>query len=233
MSVLFISLEWYCYYIPHSSATFMSYFDGGSNFFASHAAHEGTGATLDVDPVDFACSIPVPSFTHTTRAPIRKSSYSNIARAKWGPVTFRDDEAVRFRTELTDKIVELRKDLSTANTTVTFPEHVPTEATTYFRPEHGSKWEMFDLKKHADPQALQSLQAKKRDALERLMYQRRVAQGDTAVEYETLARELDPHAAPPPPKLGSLREYDAVAVPGRANASKWSMSWGEVLSSDL
>lgn len=221
--------------MAHTPPSFvaMSYFDGDSNFFATHGQHERRGSELEIDPTEFACSVPISSYTPKSTIPIRKAGFSNIARAKWGPVTFRDDEAVRFRTELTERIVELRRDLARANTTVSFPEHVPVEATTYFRPEHGTKWEMFDLKRHADPDALLHLQAKKKEALERLMYQRRVAQGDTAVEYETLARELDPHAPPPPTHLGSLRDYDAVAVPGRAGASKWSMSWGEVLSADL
>lgn len=156
----------------------MSYFDSGSKFFCRSEAEFDAGANehLAQDPVAFAHELRrrephdrKVTFETTTH---RRQVGVDIAREKWGPVSFKNDEAVRFRHKLSEKIIELRKELSLANTQVTFPDHISQEATGFAPPKYGLKWEIFDVKKHADYEALQELQRRKKLAQERVAYEK-------------------------------------------------------------
>lgn len=169
----------------------MSYFDSGSSFFCNGSTDQIVDVSMfsDKDPVSFASEI-------GSQAPLRRPelktiprrNHSSIAREKWDPVSFRNEEAVQFRHRLTDKIMELRTELSQANTVVTFPNHITQEATQFAPPKYGLKWEIFDVKKHADHDALLELQRKKRQAMERVAFEKNL----TAMHLSG-ARQSDAH----------------------------------------
>lgn len=152
----------------------MSYFDSSSNFFCTSESHPRVDTRLfsEKDPVSFASDLRIQESrkVQADTAVRRKQISADLAREKWGPVSFQNEEAVRFRHKLSEKIIELRRELSQANTVVTFPDHITQEATHFAPPKYGSKWEIFDVKKHADTEAIRELQRKQRLAQERVAY---------------------------------------------------------------
>ena len=79
-----------------------------------------------------------------------KPTKNNMARAKWGLVSFHNPEVIQLHRDVTETILDHRLAYRQCNTRCTFPDVVPEEALSYYRPrdEFGSDWEMFDAKKH-------------------------------------------------------------------------------------
>jgi hypothetical protein len=81
----------------------------------------------------------------------------NVARAKWGPVTFGNAQTVQFRDNLDAEIHAIREAFAAKSTIVTFPEQVADEALHYAPSRFGTEWEMFDPRKHSDFEAKERL----------------------------------------------------------------------------
>jgi hypothetical protein len=92
----------------------------------------------------------------------------NYAKEKWNAVSFAADrQAVQFHKELTSEVMALRRAWKNVNTKVVFPDTVPDEALTYFKPpeKFGQGWEMFDAKKHIDILALDRIATQRQNSL--------------------------------------------------------------------
>lgn len=98
----------------------------------------------------------------------RQSQRMNYAKEKWNAISFAaDKKAVQFHEDLTTEVMALRRAWKSVNTKITYPDTVPDEALTYFRPpeKFGQGWEMFDAKKHIDISALDRIALQRQNML--------------------------------------------------------------------
>ena len=81
----------------------------------------------------------------------------NLARAKWGSVSFGNERTVEFREALDRDIQGIRDAFAQKSTHVHFPEQVADEALAYAPSRFGTEWEMLEPRRHADFEAKERL----------------------------------------------------------------------------